>query len=201
MRAYFKNYRQSPRKVRLVADLIRGKKVDEAEIELDFVAKRAAHHFKKLLNSAVANAKHNFNIEKENLYVKSVCVDKGVTLHRRRARARGAAFPINKRSSHITLILAQRELKDRETPKEAKAPMGQTEKQKDIETKAEKRPVKKDKTKVVKKAAKAVKKPKQARSTRSVQAVKKKTTKTKAKAKKTTAAKKLTTKPRVKKSA
>lgn len=137
MQAYLKNYRQSPRKVRLVANLIKGKKVDVAEIELAFASKRAALAVKKLLDSAATNAKQNFNIEKENLYVKEVRVDKGVTLHRWRARARGAAFPINKRSSNITLILAEQELKDKKT-----------EKPRNIETKVEK-------------TAKAVKRPKE----------------------------------------
>ena len=117
MKAFLKNYRQSPRKVRLVADLIRGKKVDEAEVVLDFTAKRATSHFKKLLSSATANAKQNFGIERDNLYIKEVQVNKGVTLKRWRARARGSAFPINKRSCHITLILAEQELKDKKIEK------------------------------------------------------------------------------------
>ena len=109
MRATLKNYRQSPRKVRLVADFVRGKSADRALTELDFVGKRAAAVLKKLLNSAVAGAKHNFNTEKENLFIEKITVDKGPTLHRWRPRARGRAAPINKRTSNITVVLAQKQ--------------------------------------------------------------------------------------------
>jgi len=109
MKAYLKNYRQSPRKVRLVADFVRGKRADRALIELDFVGKRAAMVLKKLLNSAIASAKHNFNTEQEKLFIEKITVDQGPTLHRWRARARGRAAPINKRTSNITVILAQKQ--------------------------------------------------------------------------------------------
>lgn len=109
MRAYLKNYRQSPRKVRLVADLIRGKKVEEAEAMLDFTPKRATQKLKKLLSSAVANALHNFDASKEKLYIKEIRVDKGVTLHRFRPRAMGRSAPINKRTSNIILVLGKEE--------------------------------------------------------------------------------------------
>jgi len=112
MKATLKQYRQSPRKVRLVADYIRGKKVSKALSELDFLNKRAASVVKKLLSSAVAGAKHDFNIEKEDLLVKEVTVNKGPTLHRSRPRARGRATPINKRTSHVTVVLEQKDKKD-----------------------------------------------------------------------------------------
>jgi large subunit ribosomal protein L22 len=105
MKAFLKTYRQSPRKVRLLADLIRGKKVEKATTLLKFADKKAADAVGKLLKSAVDNAKTNFNIEKENLTVKEVTVNAGPTLKRRRPRARGSAFPINKRTSHIALVL------------------------------------------------------------------------------------------------
>jgi len=98
-------YRQSPRKVRLLADLVRGKKVEKAATILQFADKKAADAVIKLLNSAVANAKQNFNVEKENLVVKEITVNAGQTMKRRRPRARGSAFPINKRTSHISLVL------------------------------------------------------------------------------------------------
>jgi len=107
MKAFLKNYRQSPRKVRLVADLIRGKKVDEAETVLDFTVKRSSRHFKQLLNSAVANAKQNFGLEKDVLFIKEVQVNKGVTLKRFRPVSRGSAHPINKRSSHVLIVLGE----------------------------------------------------------------------------------------------
>ncbi len=109
MKATLKQYRQSPRKVRLVADYIRGKKVAKALSELDFLNKRAATVVKKLLSSAVAGAKNDFNIEKEDLLVKEVTVNKGPTLHRSRPRARGRATPINKRTSHVTVVLEQQQ--------------------------------------------------------------------------------------------
>ncbi len=98
------NYRQSPRKVRLVADLVRGKKVEAALSELTFLAKRAGDPIKKLVASAVANAAH-LNIDTKDLYISEIRVDKGVVLHRSMPRARGRAFPINKRSSHVIVTL------------------------------------------------------------------------------------------------
>ncbi len=106
MKAYLKNYRQSPRKVRLLADLIRGKKVDKALETLSFVNKRASGPFVKLLQSAIANAKSQ-GVETKNLVVKKVEVNKGITLKRYMPRARGSASRINKRSSHISIELGK----------------------------------------------------------------------------------------------
>jgi large subunit ribosomal protein L22 len=110
MKAFLKNYRQSPRKVRLVANLIKEKKAETALTELDFLAKRASLPVKKLLLSAIANAK-NLGIEKENLFVKELRVDKGVTLKRIMPAAMGSAHRINKRSSRLTLVLEEKEKK------------------------------------------------------------------------------------------
>jgi len=117
MKATLKQYRQSPRKVRLVADLIRGKKVDRALTDLEFASKRASSVLKKLLDTAIAGAKHNFNVEKGDLFVKEITVDKGPTLHRWIPRARGRATPINKRTSHITVVLAEQEKSETENSK------------------------------------------------------------------------------------
>ncbi|MBI2046420.1 MAG: 50S ribosomal protein L22 [Parcubacteria group bacterium] len=110
MRAFLKNYRQSPRKVRVVANAIRGKRVPDALIALSVLPKRATTPLKKLLESAVANAK---NTEGKNdmhaLFVKDIQVNKGVTLKRSMPRAMGRATPINKRSSHITIVLGEKE--------------------------------------------------------------------------------------------
>ena len=106
--AYLKNYRQSPRKVRLVANLVRGKQVEKALTVLNFLDKKASHPMKKLLESAIANAKANFNIEKAGLIVKELRVDGGVVMKRRMPRARGSAFPIKKRTSNILLVLAEK---------------------------------------------------------------------------------------------
>jgi large subunit ribosomal protein L22 len=103
--ASLNDYRQSPRKVRLVANLIKGKKVEDAKDTLSFLVKRASKPLSDLLNSAIANAKNNFNIEASNLFVKEFKVDAGATLKRRMPRARGMAYPINKRISHIFIKL------------------------------------------------------------------------------------------------
>ncbi len=104
MKAFLKNYRQSPRKVRLVAGLMRGKNIAEAITELDFLAKRAGLPIKKLLLSAVSNAKQ-MGVEKENLFIKELRVDKGITMKRMMPAAMGTGHRINKRTSHITLLL------------------------------------------------------------------------------------------------
>lgn len=107
MKAFLKNYRQSPRKVRLVAGLIKGKRVADAFVDLDNLPKRASLPVKKLLASAVANAKQA-GIEEENLFVDNVTVNKGLVLKRVMPRARGSAFRINKRTSHIQLNLVEK---------------------------------------------------------------------------------------------
>jgi large subunit ribosomal protein L22 len=104
MKAFLKNYRQSPRKVRLLADLVRGKKVAEALTTLQFVDKRAAEPFAKVIKSAVANAADHGH-DTNNLIVKTVSVNKGVTYKRMMPRARGSASRINKRNSHILVEL------------------------------------------------------------------------------------------------
>ncbi len=104
MKASLKNYRQSPRKVRLIADLVRGKKVDKALATLKFVNKRAALPFEKLINSAVANATSQ-GVPADTLIIEKVAVDKGTVLKRFIPRARGSASRINKRNSHITIAL------------------------------------------------------------------------------------------------
>ncbi|PIQ91582.1 MAG: 50S ribosomal protein L22 [Parcubacteria group bacterium CG11_big_fil_rev_8_21_14_0_20_39_22] len=106
MKAQLNNYRKSPRKVRLVADMVRGKTVDEADRLLTFAIKDAAIPMRKLLSSALANAKSKGE-STDNLVVKEVRVDGGVVLKRIRARARGSAFRIKKRTSHIFLSLGE----------------------------------------------------------------------------------------------
>ena len=107
MKAFLKNYRQSPRKVRHVADLLRGEKIGRALILLNSLSKKAALPVKKLLESAVANAKHNDNADEDRLFVKEIQVNEGVTLKRLKPRARGAAHPIRKRTSHISIVLSE----------------------------------------------------------------------------------------------
>lgn len=108
MKATLKNYRQSPRKTRLVADFVCGKAVSQALAELDFLGKRAALPIKKLIYSALSNAEHNKSKDKENLVIKSVTVDKGFTLKRFRPRAFGRSAGINKRTSNVTVVLEEK---------------------------------------------------------------------------------------------
>lgn len=107
MRALRKNYPQSPRKVRLVADMIRGKKVDEALAALEFTPKRSSEEVAKVLRSAIANAVASGK-KRERLVIDTIAVDKGMVLRRFMPRARGAASPINRRTSHISIVLSER---------------------------------------------------------------------------------------------
>ena len=106
--AKLRHLRISPRKVRLVANLIRGMETEEAKVQLKFLSKRAAGPILKLLNSAIANAEHNFNLSRENLYISKIMVDPGPSLKRSLPRAMGRATPILKRTSHITIVLSER---------------------------------------------------------------------------------------------
>ena len=100
--------RVAPRKARIIIDLIRGKYVDDALEQLRFSNKRASRTVEKLVRSAAANAKGQFNASEESLYVKEAFVDKGPTLKRWRPRAQGRATRINKCTSHITVVLEER---------------------------------------------------------------------------------------------
>ena len=103
--AKLRNLRTAPRKVRLIVDLIRGKKLDEAMTQLAFSKKHSAISVKKLVDSVVANAIHNHNIEKESIVITTAFVDEGKTLYRWMPRAMGRATPIRKRTSHITIVV------------------------------------------------------------------------------------------------
>jgi large subunit ribosomal protein L22 len=114
VRAQAKYVRQSPSKVRLVLDLVRGMPVEDARATLDFTNRRAAPTIKKVLESAVANAEHNFALDADELVVAEAYADEGPTLKRWRPRARGRATRINKRTSHITIVVADDEDTDGE---------------------------------------------------------------------------------------
>lgn len=105
IKANLKYLHIAPRKTRAVADVIKGKSATEAEVVLKFLRRRASTPILKLLKSAIANAKHNFNIEKDKLTIKSIKVDQGPVLKRFMPRARGMAAPIKRRQSHVTLVL------------------------------------------------------------------------------------------------
>ena len=108
-RAYLKYARISPRKVSIVLDLIRGKKVDYAMGVLKNTRKAANEYLIKLLKSAEANAEHNYNMDPEKLYVAECFVCPGPTLKRIQPRAKGSADRILKRTSHVTIVLKEEE--------------------------------------------------------------------------------------------
>jgi large subunit ribosomal protein L22 len=121
MKASLYNYRQSPRKVRTVANSVRGKKVSEALSQLSFLPKRAAGPLKKLILSAVSNAKQLQNLEENNLFVKELRVDKGLVMKRSTPRAFGRASRINKRTSHVLIVLDDvKNMKQKKSNKKAK---------------------------------------------------------------------------------
>ena len=107
-KAVAKTIRIAPRKVRLVVDLIRGKNVGEAISILKHTQRGASSVVEKVLNSAISNAEHNYDMDVNNLYVSEAYVDEGVTLKRFRPRAQGSASPINKRTSHITVVVSEK---------------------------------------------------------------------------------------------
>lgn len=107
-KAVARTIRVAPRKARLVVDLIRGKAVGEAFAILRNTNKAASPVVEKVLKSAVANAEHNYEMEPDTLFVEQVFVDEGPTLKRFRPRAQGRAGRINKRTSHITIIVSEK---------------------------------------------------------------------------------------------
>ncbi|MDQ0156995.1 50S ribosomal protein L22 [Robertmurraya andreesenii] len=107
-KAVARTVRIAPRKARLVVDLIRGKQVGEAVAILKHTPKAASPIVEKLLNSAIANAEHNYEMDVNSLVVSQVFVDEGPTLKRFRPRAMGRASAINKRTSHITIVLTEK---------------------------------------------------------------------------------------------
>jgi large subunit ribosomal protein L22 len=107
-RAVARFVRMSPRKVRLIMDQIRGKKVDEALNMLSFSPQKGARILKKLIHSAVANAEQNSSMDADSLFIKRIFADEGPTLKRWRPRALGRATRIRKRTSHLTVVLDEK---------------------------------------------------------------------------------------------
>lgn len=117
MKATLTNYRQSPRKVRLVANAVKGKNVSQAEVELSYMPKRAAEPIAKLIKSAVANASKE-GINTDTLVIKNIEVNQGLVMKRFMPRAMGVAKPIKKKMSHVTVALEQKvELGDKKVKK------------------------------------------------------------------------------------
>ncbi|OGM95958.1 MAG: 50S ribosomal protein L22 [Candidatus Yanofskybacteria bacterium RIFCSPHIGHO2_02_FULL_38_22b] len=108
VKAQLNNLRLAPRKVRAVTNLIKGKNVTEALGQLEHFVRRPVNSLKKLLNSAIANAENNFNMVKDNLYIKKLIVDEGIKLKRFRAKGFGRAAAIQKKTSHIWIVLDER---------------------------------------------------------------------------------------------
>ena len=100
--------RIAPRKVKIVADLVRGKNVDEALATMKFTPKASSEILIKLLNSAIANAENNHYMTRANLYIAEIYANQGATLKRIRPAAKGSAVRIRKRTSHITIVLKER---------------------------------------------------------------------------------------------
>lgn len=123
IQASLNNLRQSPRKVRSVANLVRGKDATMALNTLNFLSKKGANPLYGLLQSALANAKNLHSLDASGLMVKEIRVDNGVTMKRRMPRARGNSYPINKRCSHVLLVLA---------PKVEKAKKGKSTKKVEV---------------------------------------------------------------------
>lgn len=107
-KAVAKTVRIAARKVRLVADLIRGKQVGEAIAILRLTPKAASPVVEKVLKSAIANAEHNYEMDINNLVISEAYVNEGPTLKRFRPRAQGRASAINKRTSHITIVVSEK---------------------------------------------------------------------------------------------
>ncbi len=136
--ARLNDYRQSPRKVRLVANLVKGKKIEDVRNTLAFLIKRASKPLADLIDSAVANASNNFNISADQLYIKEFRIDQGQVLKRRMPRARGMAYPINKRTSHIFLQLDTIDNMPAKKGKKSKKAEVKKEEVKPVEKKAKK---------------------------------------------------------------
>ncbi|MGL4393389.1 MAG: 50S ribosomal protein L22 [Fusobacteriaceae bacterium] len=111
-RAITKYVRMSPRKARLVADLVRGKSALDALDILEFTNKKAAGHIKKTLAAAIANASNNFKMDEEKLVVSSIMINEGTDLKRMSPRAKGRADVIRKPTSHIFVTVAEKEIKE-----------------------------------------------------------------------------------------
>jgi large subunit ribosomal protein L22 len=120
MKAFLKNYRQAPRKVRLVANLVRGKKVEKALTLFSVTNKKSTTPLKKLVESALANAKSS-GANTENLFIKEIQVNEGIVFKRFQPRARGRASAIRKKTSHISIVLGEKKEVNKLTKLKAKS--------------------------------------------------------------------------------
>jgi large subunit ribosomal protein L22 len=118
--------RQAPRKIRLVADFVKGKKLQDALDQLAFNPRRASRFLIKVLKAAKANGEHNYNLKADELMVKNIIVDGGPTLHRFRPAAHGSAHPVRKRTSHLIICLKKIVVAEK-IEKKSKAKRGKVE--------------------------------------------------------------------------
>jgi len=127
-KAHLRYVRITPRKARLVLGLIRGKEVGEAISILRHTPRAASPIIEKLLNSAIANAEHNYNMNPEKLVISQAYANEGPTMKRIQPRAHGRAFPILKRTSHITLVVKEKEETEETKPAKTKRAKSETRK-------------------------------------------------------------------------
>jgi len=150
--AKLNNLRTAPRKVRLVVDMIRWKSTIKAQNILTFATQKSAGPVLKLLNQAIANAKNNLQLDPNNLYINKITVDEGPKMKRWRARSRGQAFEIQKKTSNITIILDEIEVKEKKTKKKEavkKTDVKTPETKEEVKSEeTEKKEIKKDRPKI-----------------------------------------------------
>lgn len=158
--ARLKHLRIAPRKVRLLADVIRNKKAEEAQKILNFTVKKAAKPMLDLVNSAVANAQNSFQLDPKNLYISKITVDEGPKLKRWRPQARGQAGAIQKKTSHITLVLDEIKSRPKSPKKKKEKPEVVKRPETDIKETVKESP-KEAKKKEFKKQSRDIQKPKQ----------------------------------------
>lgn len=151
--AIARHIRGSERKLNLIAQLIRGKNVSRALIDLEFSRRRMSNEVKKVLESAIANAENNHNLDVDKLYVKEASVGRTVTMKRFRARARGRASGIQKPFSNITIIVKERSEEDKPAKKAKKTTKAEAPKTEAKKAPAKKAAAKKETTKTTKKEA------------------------------------------------
>lgn len=120
VKAHARNLRISPRKIRLVTNLVKDMRVVDALVQLQFTNKKGADMVSKLLRSAVANAENNFSLKGDQLFIKSITADMGPVLMRSFPRARGSAFVIRRKMAHVNVILEERVTKSKTTSKISK---------------------------------------------------------------------------------
>ncbi len=128
VKAHARNLHLAPRKMRLVTNLVKNMRLEDALTQLHFTNKKGAKMIQKLLLSAAANAEHNFSLSREGLFIKEITCDMGPVLQRSFPRARGSASIIRRKMSHVNLILEERPYTKKKTARKTAAPKAKAEK-------------------------------------------------------------------------